>query len=201
MRTWLNGLILASMMWAQGAAAETVLVVGDSISAAFGLEIEQGWVSLLEKRLARQDESHDVINASISGDTTAGGLSRLPRLLAEHDPDVVVLELGGNDGLRGQPPLQMKQNLAAMIERSRDSGAEVVLLGMRMPPNLGARYTEAYAEAFDSLAEEADVAYVPFFLEGVGGVPGLMQHDGVHPMAQAQERLLDNAWEALEPLL
>lgn len=201
MRTWLKGALLALMCWSHGAVADTVLVVGDSISAAFGLETSQGWVELLRKRLDQRTEGHRVVNASISGDTTAGGLSRLPRLLDEHEPDVVILELGGNDGLRGQPPKQMKQNLAAMIEASHAAGAEVVLLGMRMPPNLGARYTEAYAEAFDSLAEQAQVAYVPFFLEGVGAVPGMMQADRVHPTAEAQERLLENAWAALEPLL
>ncbi|WP_028238830.1 arylesterase [Stutzerimonas azotifigens] len=201
MRAWLKGGVVALLFWAQGALADTVLVVGDSISAAFGLETSQGWVQLLQQRLDREGGEHRVVNASISGDTTAGGLSRLPGLLAEHRPDVVVIELGGNDGLRGLSPVQMKQNLAAMIDRSHEAGARVLLLGMRMPPNLGERYVQAFAKVFDSLAEEKDVAYVPFFLEGVGGVPGMMQSDRVHPTAEAQQRLLDNAWEQLEALL
>ncbi|MBB3104427.1 arylesterase [Azomonas macrocytogenes] len=201
MRRWLIGGVLASLLWAQQALAGTVLIVGDSISAAFGLETSQGWVHLLQNRLAERGEGHQVVNASVSGDTTAGGLARLPALLDEHRPNVVILELGGNDGLRGQQPAQMKQNLSAMIDQSRAAGAEVLLLGMRMPPNLGQRYTTAYAEAFDSLAEEKKVAYVPFFLEGIGGVTDMMQADRVHPAAQAQERLLDNAWQKLESLL
>ncbi|HCA64961.1 MAG TPA: arylesterase, partial [Pseudomonas sp.] len=142
-----------------------------------------------------------VVNASISGDTTAGGLARLDPLLEEHTPEVVILELGGNDGLRGQSPVQLKQNLADMIDRSREAGAEVLLLGMRMPPNLGQRYTRAFADAFDSLAQEKSVAYVPFLLEGVGGVAGMMQADGIHPTAEAQSQLLETVWPALEPLL
>ena len=201
MRMWLRGGVLAALLWAQGALAGTALVVGDSISAAFGLETSQGWVHLLQQRLDEGDHDYRVVNASISGDTSAGGLSRLPALLREHQPDVVILELGGNDGLRGQPPAQLKRNLAAITEMSQEAGARVLLLGMRMPPNLGQRYTDAFAEAFDSLAVEMDLPYVPFLLEGVGGVPGMMQADRVHPTAQAQERLLDNVWPVLEPLL
>lgn len=201
MRMWLRGGVLAALLWAQGALAGTALVVGDSISAAFGLETSQGWVHLLQQRLDEGDHDYRVVNASISGDTSAGGLSRLPALLREHQPDVVILELGGNDGLRGQPPAQLKRNLAAITEMSLEAGARVLLLGMRMPPNLGQRYTDAFAEVFDSLAAEMDLPYVPFLLEGVGGVPGMMQADRVHPTAQAQERLLDNVWPVLEPLL
>jgi len=197
----LRGGVLALLLWAQGALAGTVLVVGDSISAAFGLDTTQGWVHLLQQRLDEEGREHRVVNASVSGDTSAGGLSRLPALLAEHEPTVVVIELGGNDGLRGQPTAQLKQNLAQMIERSEDAGAKVLLLGMRLPPNLGPRYTEAFAAAFDSVAEEKSIAYVPFMLEGVGGVSGMMQQDGIHPTASAQQRLLDNVWPALEPLL
>lgn len=201
MRKWLKGGVLVLLCWAQGALAGTVLVVGDSISAAFGLETRQGWVHLLQQRLDAEALDYQVVNASISGDTTAGGLSRLPTLLEEHEPEIVILELGGNDGLRGQSPTQLKQNLAAMVEQSRQAGARVLLLGMRLPPNLGQRYTTAFASAFDSLAEEKKLPYVPFFLEGVGGVTGMMQSDGVHPVASAQQRLLDNAWAELEPLL
>lgn len=189
------------LCWAQGALAGTVLVVGDSISAAFGLETSQGWVHLLQQRLEAEALNHRVVNASISGDTSAGGLSRLPALLDEHEPTVVILELGGNDGLRGQSPVQLKQNLAAMVEMSQQADAKVMLLGMRMPPNLGQRYTTAFAQAFDSLAEEKGLPYVPFFLEGVGGVEGMMQSDRIHPTGSAQQTLLNNVWPVLEPLL
>jgi len=201
MGKWLRGVALVLLCWAQGALAGTVLVVGDSISAAFGLETSQGWVQLLQERLDSHAPDYKVVNASISGDTTAGGRSRLPGLLSEHDPDVVILELGGNDGLRGQSPVQLKQNLADMIDQSREAGARVLVLGMLMPPNLGQRYTTAFAQAFESLADEKEPAFVSFFLEGVGGVPGMMQSDGIHPAAGAQQRLLDNVWPALEPLL
>lgn len=201
MRMWLRGGVLAAMLWAQGALAGTALVVGDSISAAFGLETSQGWVQLLQQRLNDGEHDYRVVNASISGDTSAGGLARLPALLSEHEPDIVIIELGGNDGLRGQPPAQLKRNLAAMAEQAQQAGAKVLLLGMRMPPNLGQRYTSAFADAFDSLAAEKDLPYVPFLLEGIGGVQGMMQADRVHPTAQAQELMLDNVWPVLEPLL
>ncbi|MCP9338823.1 arylesterase [Stutzerimonas xanthomarina] len=201
MRVWLRGGVLVLLCWAQGALAGTVLVVGDSISAAFGLETSQGWVQLLQQRLETENLDHRVVNASISGDTSAGGLARLPGLLAEHDPEVVIIELGGNDGLRGQPPKQLNRNLAAMVDLSLKADAEVVLLGIRLPPNLGQRYTRAFAEAFDSLADERNLPYVPFFLEGVGGVEGMMQADRIHPTAGAQQQLLDNVWPVLEPLL
>jgi len=201
MRMWLRGGVLAAMLWAQGALAGTALVVGDSISAAFGLETSQGWVHLLQQRLNDGEHDYRVVNASISGDTSAGGLARLPALLSEHEPDIVIIELGGNDGLRGQPPAQLKRNLAAMAEQAQQAGAKVLLLGMRMPPNLGQRYTSAFADAFDSLAAEKDLPYVPFLLEGIGGVQGMMQADRVHPTAQAQELMLDNVWPVLEPLL
>ncbi|MDH4584336.1 arylesterase [Pseudomonas sp. BN415] len=192
---------LSLFLLAQEAMAGTVLVVGDSISAAFGLESSQGWVSLLEKRLAEKGYKQRVVNASISGDTSAGGLSRLPALLAEHKPELVIIELGGNDGLRGQPPAQLQQNLASMIDSSKEQGASVLLLGMRLPPNYGARYITAFANVYSSLAAEKQVPLVPFFLEGVGGVPEMMQSDGIHPRAQAQPRLLDNLWPTLEPML
>ncbi|WAJ35693.1 arylesterase [Pseudomonas sp. GOM7] len=197
---WLSG-ALALLFWAQGAVAGTLLVVGDSISAAFGLDSRQGWLALLEKRLSDEGFDHRVVNASISGDTSAGGLARLPALLAEHHPEVVIIELGGNDGLRGQPPAQLQQNLASMVEQSQQAGAKVLILGMRLPPNYGARYTAAFAQVFDDVAQAYQVALVPFFLEGVGGVPGMMQADGIHPNVAAQPVLLDNAWPALEPLL
>ncbi|MGE8505356.1 MAG: arylesterase [Pseudomonas sp.] len=197
---WLSG-ALALLFWAQGAVAGTLLVVGDSISAAFGLDSRQGWVALLEKRLADEGFEHKVINASISGDTSAGGAARLPALLAEHKPELVIIELGGNDGLRGQAPAQLQQNLASMVENAQQAGAKVLILGMRLPPNYGARYTTAFAQVFSDVAEQKQVPLVPFFLEGVGGVPGMMQSDGIHPSEGAQPLLLENAWPALKPLL
>ncbi len=201
MRKWLKCGALALLCWTQGALAGTVLVVGDSISAAFGLETSQGWVHLLQERLVEGDESWRVVNASISGDTTAGGLARLDPLLEEHTPEVVILELGGNDGLRGQSPVQLKQNLAAMVRKSQEAGAKVLILGMRLPPNYGHRYTTAFAEVFPKVAQETGAALVPFVLEGAAGVPSMMQGDGVHPTAEAQPVLLENVWPALEPLL
>ncbi|MDU9408136.1 arylesterase [Pseudomonas sp. zfem001] len=197
---WLSG-ALALMFWAQGAVAGTLLVVGDSISAAFGLDSRVGWVALLEKRLQEEGFEYAVVNASISGDTSAGGAARLSALIAEHKPELVIIELGGNDGLRGQPPAQLQQNLALMIDRSTSAGAQVLLLGMRLPPNYGARYTTAFAQVFADLAEQKSVPLVPFFLEGVGGVPGMMQADGIHPTESAQAVLLDNVWPTLKPML
>ncbi|PYC20083.1 arylesterase [Pseudomonas mosselii] len=201
MRMWWLSAGLALCCLAQGAAAGTLLVVGDSISAGFGLDTRQGWVNLLQQQLKKEGFDDQVVNASISGDTSAGGQARLPALLAAHKPDLVVLELGGNDGLRGQPPQQLQQNLAAMIDQSRQAGAKVLLLGMRLPPNYGVRYTAAFAQVYEQLAVDKKVPLVPFFLEGVGGVPELMQADGIHPAATAQQRLLENAWPAIKPLL
>ena len=201
MRVWFLSAALALRCMAQNAAAGTILIVGDSISAGFGLDTRLGWVSLLEQRLSKEGHDDKVINASISGDTSAGGLARLPALLAEHKPDVVIVELGGNDGLRGQLPAQLKQNLASMIEASQQAGAKVLLLGMQLPPNYGARYTQAFAAVYGELANEKKVALVPFFLEGVGGKPELMQADRIHPAAGAQGLLLDNVWPVLKPLL
>ena len=201
MRTWLIGTALSLLLWGPAAFAGTVLVVGDSISAAFGLDTRQGWVALLEQRLNEEGFTHKVVNASISGDTSAGGAARLPALLTEHQPELVIVELGGNDGLRGQPPAQLQQNLAAMVQQSQTIGAKVLILGMQLPPNYGVRYTTAFADVFPKVANETGSALVPFMLEGVGGVPGLMQSDGIHPTAEAQPRLLDNVWPTLKPLL
>ena len=192
---------LALLLLAAPLRAEVWLVVGDSISAAFGLDTAQGWVALLQKRLDQQGRSIQIVNASISGDTSAGGLARLPALLAEHRPALVLIELGGNDGLRGTPLAQLQQNLAGMISASQSSGAQVLLVGMRLPPNYGKRYTEGFAGVYEQLAATHQVPLLPFFLEGVGGVPGLMQADGIHPTADAQPRLLDNLWPLLETRL
>jgi len=201
MRAWLLSTALALLLCAQTALAGTLLVVGDSISAAFGLDTRQGWVALLEERLVEQGFAYRLVNASISGDTSSGGAARLPALLAEHRPSLVIIELGGNDGLRGQPLGQLQQNLARMIDDSLSSGARVLLLGMRLPPNYGVRYTTAFARVFETLAEDKQVPFVPFFLEGVGGVAGMMQADGIHPTAKAQPLMLENLWPTLQPLL
>ena len=201
MRAIVKGAILGLLLIGQMAQAGTVLVVGDSISAAFGMDTRQGWVHLLDERMRQEGFEHQLVNASISGDTSAGGAARLPALLAEHKPQLVIVELGGNDGLRGLPPGQLQQNLASMIDASRDAGAKVLLLGMRIPPNYGERYTTAFAKVFDDVAADKNVPLVPFLLEGVGGVTSLMQDDGVHPAVAAQPRLLENVWPTLKPLL
>ncbi|XKE47533.1 arylesterase [Halomonas organivorans] len=182
------------------AAAERplVLVMGDSLSAAYGIEREDGWVHLLAERL---DGEARVVNASISGETSSGGAARLPELLRQHAPDIVLLELGGNDGLRGLPPGQLRANLAAMIEASRAAGAEVLLLGIDVPPNYGPAYRDAFTGVFHRLAERYSVPLVPFLLEGVALDRGLMQADGIHPTAAAQSAILANVWPALAPLL
>jgi len=196
-----KGAILGLLLIGQMAQAGTVLVVGDSISAAFGMDTQQGWVHLLDERMRQEGFEHRVVNASISGDTSAGGAARLPALLTEHQPQLVIVELGGNDGLRGLPPGQLQQNLASMIDASRGAGAKVLLLGMRIPPNYGERYTTAFAKVFDDVAADKNVPLVPFLLEGVGGVDKLMQDDGVHPAVKAQPQLLENVWPTLKPLL
>ena len=201
MRVCWMGLLVVLWLTAQGASAAALLVLGDSISAGFGLDTRLGWVNLLQQRLDAQGLDYQVVNASISGDTSAGGLARLAPLLTAHRPALVVVELGGNDGLRGQSPAQLQQNLAAIIQQSQASGAKVLLLGMHLPPNYGARYTQLFSQVYVQLASSESVALVPFFLEGVGGVPMLMQGDGIHPTAAAQPRLLDNVWPVLKPLL
>nr|WP_231701727.1 arylesterase [Halopseudomonas salegens] len=181
--------------------AQSMLIVGDSISAAFGLEIEQGWVSLLEQRLDAENHDVDVINASVSGDTTAGGVARLAPLLARHSPDLVIIELGGNDGLRGMPPTNMQQNLSSMVERSQAAGADVLLLGMEIPPNYGVRYTSAFRQVFVAVSENYEIPLLPFLLAPVAEDPALMQSDGIHPTAAAQPLILEHAWPLIEAWL
>lgn len=178
-----------------------IVVVGDSISAGYGLELNDGWVTLLQQRLEDLGYEYKVVNASISGDTTAGGRSRLPRALARYEPALVVIELGGNDGLRGIQLSVMRENLRAMIEASKNVNAQVVLLGMRIPENYGNRYAEAFFSTYAGLADEYDLAYVQFFLDGVALNDNLMQDDGIHPNKDAQPQLLENAWPAIEPLI
>jgi acyl-CoA thioesterase-1 len=201
MRVWWISLLVVLWLPAQGAYAASLLVLGDSISAGFGLDKQLGWVNLLQQRLTAQGLDYQVVNASISGDTSAGGLARIGPLLSEHQPALVVVELGGNDGLRGQSPAQLQENLAAIITQSKASGARVLLLGMQLPPNYGVRYNQLFTQVYVQLAASEQVALVPFFLQGVGGVPALMQGDGIHPAAAGQPRLLENIWPQLQPLL
>jgi acyl-CoA thioesterase-1 len=192
-------LIVASA--AARAEAPVILVFGDSISAGYGLPLEQGWVELLKTRLKSQGYGDQVVNASVSGETTAGGLARLPRALALHHPSIVILELGGNDGLRGLPIAQMRANLTQMATLSSASGAKVLLLGMRMPPNYGPEYTKQFALVFSDLATEKKIPLVPFLLTNIALSPALLQGDDIHPNALGQPILLDNVWPTLKPLL
>lgn len=201
MRQWIATIGLIVLCVTAQVQAATVLVVGDSISAAFGLETQQGWVALLQQRLQEQKSDLQVVNASISGDTTAGGLARFPDLLAQHKPEYVIIELGGNDGLRGLSLKHMAVNLTTMVQKAQHSDAQVLLLGMRLPSNYGRRYTEAFYNVYQNIAQQERVALVDFFLEGVGGVDGMMQADGVHPTQAAQAQLLENAWQGLKPIL
>jgi acyl-CoA thioesterase I len=183
------------------AEAPVILVFGDSISAGYGLPLEQGWVELLRTRLKAQGYGYQVVNASVSGETTAGGLARLPRALELHHPSIVILELGGNDGLRGLPIAQMRTNLTQMTSSSTAAGAKVLLLGMRMPPNYGPEYTKQFAMVFSDLATEKKISLVPFLLTDIALSPALLQADDIHPNAQGQPILLDNVWPSLKPLL
>jgi len=180
---------------------QTLLIFGDSLSAAYGMSEEAGWVALLDARIERGDYPLQVINGSVSGETTSGGLARLPALLASYNPAIVLLELGGNDGLRGLPLQNIKQNLAAMIEMAQKSGAEVVLAGIQIPPNYGPRYTEPFFAQFAELAESYGVPLIPFLIDGIPQQPELMQADGIHPRAEAQEIIVENVWTTLKPVL
>jgi acyl-CoA thioesterase I len=179
----------------------SVLILGDSLSAAYGIDRQRGWVSLLDKQLNPADNHYRVVNASISGETTGGGLARLPALLKKHEPDVVILELGANDGLRGFPITTLRGNLKKLITLSQQSEAKVLLAGMRIPPNYGTRYTRMFHESFDLLAREFNIPIVPFFLEGVAGNSQLTQADGLHPTAGAQPLILQNVMPYLKQIL
>jgi acyl-CoA thioesterase-1 len=178
-----------------------IIVLGDSLSAAYGMEISQSWPSLLQERLTENGYAYRVFNSSITGDTTQGGLARLPRLLEKHQPDIVVLELGGNDGLRGLPIEVTNQNLSSMIEQSQSAGSKVILAEMRIPPNYGRTYTEKFNSMFTTLTEQYGIALLPFLLQDIALEPGLMQSDGIHPTARAQPLILEQVWIVLQPLL
>jgi acyl-CoA thioesterase-1 len=183
------------------AAEKSILVFGDSLSAAYGIAQARGWVALLAERLRRERPDYSVVNASISGETTAGGLSRIDAALEKHKPAIVILELGGNDGLRGLPVLQMKQNLDRMVARAQKAGSRVLLVGIRVPPNYGPAYTEAFEAAFRDVARTHRAALLPFLLDGVAEKDGLFQPDRIHPTQEAQPLIERHVWSALKPLL
>lgn len=186
---------------ASAATAPSILVVGDSLSAGYGIEMREGWVTLLQQRLVKKGYPHTVVNASISGDTTSGGRARLPDALKRHRPQIVIIELGGNDGLRGLSLRETRANLDAMIKAAQSAGAQVLLVGIHLPPNYGPEFTGKFHAIYHDLARAHGTALVPFLLEGVALTPGLMQSDGIHPLAVAQPRLLENVWPFLKPLL
>jgi acyl-CoA thioesterase I len=193
--------LLLVALAAAGAGRPTVLVFGDSLSSGYGIDVDQSWTALLQERLEHQGYEHRVVNASISGETTEGGAARIGGALERFDPELVVLELGGNDGLRGFPPERIKANLRSVIESSQASGAAVVLLGIRIPPNYGPRYTRSFENVYRELADELGVPWIEFFMDGVAMDDDLMQDDGIHPNAEAQSVLLDNAWPVIREAL
>ena len=195
-----------TVIWSTAAVAakdlhQTLLVMGDSLSAGLGVEPENVWVSLLESRLHDQGYEYNVVNASITGDTTGGGLRRLPRSLRVHQPGLIIIELGGNDGLRGLPIPIIRKNLIEMIKLSRKNGAKVILAGMKIPANYGETYTTAFSNIYPELAENHDVALIEFFMDGVALNPDFMQSDGIHPNDEGQPQLLKNVWQILLPIL
>jgi acyl-CoA thioesterase-1 len=203
MRRFLVLVALLTFTGGHAADVPTVLIFGDSLSAGYGIDVDQSWAALLQSRLREQGYEHRVVNASISGETTEGGAERIGPALDNFSPELIILELGGNDGLRGFPPERMRQNLETIITTSKASGAGVVLLGIRIPSNYGPRYTQAFENAFRETAETLDVPWIEFFMDGIALNKELMQADGIHPNAKAQPILLDNAWpiitEALGP--
>jgi acyl-CoA thioesterase-1 len=204
-RRFLTALAVAAAAVAGAITAQTprptILVVGDSVSAGYGLAPGDGWVALLASRLAAEKFPHRVVNASISGDTTAGGKARLPALIKEHTPAIVIVELGGNDALRGQALRQTRANLDAMVKESQHAGADVLVLGMQLPPNYGAKYVREFAALFADVAKSRKVAFVPYLFEGFGESLEYFQSDRIHPTAAAQPRMLETVWPALKPLL
>ena len=182
-------------------SADTILVVGDSLSAGYGLPRGAGWVDLLERRLAADERSTNVINASISGETTGGGRLRIENLLRQYQPDIVIVELGANDGLRGASISRMRDNLAAIVDACRKHGASVLLVGMRIPPNYGRDYVNRFHAAYAQVADKHGANLVPFMLAGFADDPAMFQEDGIHPTAQAQQLVLDNIYEFLKPML
>ena len=201
MRRLLTLFVLLIAASAQGSQPPTVLVFGDSLSAGYGIDVDQSWTTLLQERLRNLGYEHRVVNASISGETTEGGATRIDAALDNFTPDLIILALGGNDGLRGFPPARMKGNLEKIIQQSQASGAAVVLLGIRIPPNYGPRYTAAFESVYRDVAEALDVRWIEFFMEGIALNDELLQADRIHPNAEAQPVLLENAWPIISAAL
>ena len=196
--------ILPSMVFSQptwAAQPSTLLVFGDSLSAAYGMKESQGWVRLLETQINQSELNFSVVNGSISGETSTGGLARLPAMLENYSPDIVILELGGNDGLRGLPLAALEKNMRTMVDLISQSGAEILLTGIQIPPNYGPRYTEPFFDIYEKIAKSQDLSLVPFLIDGIPQQPDLMQADGIHPKAEAQYLILENVWPYLEELL
>ena len=208
-KLWLQKLLCISLLGFSfvacisqaNAANPKILVYGDSLSAAYGVAKSQGWVEYLQKKLADQHFRYDVINASISGETTSGGLTRLATTLAKTKPNIIILELGANDGLRGLPVNEMSANLNAMITQSKKANVKVLLVGMRIPPNYGPKYTDSFSNTYPQLSQQHKVTLVPFMLENIAAKPKLIQDDGLHPNVLGQPMMLDNIWPKLQPLL
>lgn len=196
-------LCTALLLWGGLTCAQepAIVVLGDSLSAAYGMDVDQSWVQRLRERLQRGGYPHQVVNASVSGDTTRGALARLDALLQAQHPAILIIELGGNDGLRGLSLEEIKQNLARMIEMSRQHGAQVLLVSMRLPPNYGAAYIQRFQSMYRELAAADGARTAPFILQGIAERPELMQADGIHPRAEAQAMMLENIWPSLVPLL
>lgn len=200
-KRWICGLVLLAASASAYSAPKTVLVLGDSLSAEYGLSSGSGWVALLERKLKQERIAATIVNASISGETTSGGRARLPALLKQHKPAVVVIELGANDGLRGLPVASAEDNLRAMVAMSKKQDADVLLVGMRMPPNYGRAYTERFFTMYQKLSTQYKAPLVPFMLEGVADQPKLFQADRLHPSAEAHPIILANIWPKFKPLV
>jgi acyl-CoA thioesterase-1 len=204
MRVILSLLLVVVTLVSQPSFADeppVMLILGDSLSAGYGMDSDQSWVYLLELRLIDTGHTYRILNSSISGDTTQGGLARLPRLLDRYQPRIVIIELGGNDGLRGINPGITRANMTSMVQSSQQSGAKVLLAGIRLPPNYGADYIEQFESMYADIAREYDTLLVPFFMDGVVFKPGLLQADGIHPNEKGQPVLLENVWRILKPAL
>ena len=201
MRKLLTILFMFMASAASAAESPTVLIFGDSLSAGYGLDVDQSWGALLQQRLEEQGYEHRVVNASISGETTEGGVTQIGAAIEEFSPELIILALGGNDGLRGFPPARIKSNLMAIAERARNSGADVVLLGIKIPTNYGARYAAAFEAVYEEVATELDILWIEFFMDGVALNDELLQEDRIHPNAEAQPILLDNAWPIIRDTL
>jgi acyl-CoA thioesterase I len=201
MRILISLLFLFSTATATAAGSPTIVIFGDSLSAGYGIDVDQSWAALLQTRLKEQGYEHQVINASISGETTEGGATRIDAALQDFSPDLIILELGGNDGLRGFPASRMKVNLEKIVSRAKATGAAVILLGIRIPSNYGSRYSTAFENVFRQVSADLDVEWIEFFMAGIAMNDELLQNDRIHPNAAAQPILLDNAWPIISATL